>query len=371
MKVIFGIYVLLLLSLSIFSYGFVDANFPLKTPVFLSDLVNLHRPLSTMVFIVIVTLLFGFYGWILWAVKTRRINLKQIIFLLGITIFILFFSFPAFSYDIFNYMATAKVTFLYRENPYLVMPIEFSGEPMLEFMHAANKTALYGPVWILLTAIPHVAGLGNLILTVFTFKAFVLIFYLVGAYLIWKLSDKNINSLVLFAFNPLILIETLVSSHNDVVMMTFILLAFQFTFKKQRILGFTNWILSLGIKYATVVLLPVFLLQKKLSKEQIFHASYWLMFLVFLASPIREEIYSWYVIWLITFAVLIPKKRLVFYLTLALSLGTLLRYTPFLYTGTWEGITPLVKKIVTTVPLGLVSLAYFIDKLWLKKFFRS
>ena len=371
MNAVFCVYILLLLSLSIFSYGFVDANFPLKTPVFLSDLVNLQRPLSTMVFIIIVTLLFGFYGWILWRTAEKRLTAKQIWFLIGITVFILFFSFPAFSYDIFNYLATAKVAFLYKENPYIIMPIEFTGDPLLKFLHAANKIALYGPVWILLTAIPHVAGLGNLILTVFTFKAFILVFYLGAACLIWKLSGKNLKSLVFFAFNPLILIETLVSSHSDIVMMTFILLAFQFTFKKQRTRGFISWILSIGIKYATIVLLPVFLLEKKLSKEQIFYVSYWLMFLAFLLSPIREEIYPWYVIWLITLAALIPQKRFIFCLTLALSVGTLLRYTPFLYTGTWEGITPLVKKIVTTVPLGLVSLAYFIDKLWLKRFFRS
>ena len=41
------------------------------------------------------------------------------------------------------------------------MPIEIPNEPYLAFTRAANKTALYGPVWILLTAIPHLLGQGD------------------------------------------------------------------------------------------------------------------------------------------------------------------------------------------------------------------
>lgn len=368
MIIFFSFYIFTLLVLTVFSYGFVDANFPIKTLPFLYNLVHLQRGLATMIYIIVAGLLFVFYGLFIWWVGKKRLVTKQIWMLIGLTCGILLFSFPSFSYDIFNYMATAKVTFFYKENPYLIMPIEFVGEPMLKFLHAANKTALYGPVWILFTAIPHAAGLGNLILTVFTFKAFISIFYLGAAWLVWKLSDKNINSLVLFAFNPLILIETLVSSHNDVVMMVLVLLALYFSLRKKKILGFFSWVLSVGIKYASLVLLPIFFLAKRLSKEQIFQASYWLMFLVFLISPIREEIYPWYVIWLLTFAALIPGNRFIVCLTLALSLGTLFRYTPFIYTGEWSGITPMVKKIVTAVPPLLVCFTFLGKKLWSRKF---
>lgn len=367
----FILYILTLFVLSIFSYGFVDPNFPLIPLRPLYNLINFQRTLTTIIYIFLVTLLFGTYGYLLRQSRKRKINESQVWFLIFISVAILFFSFPAFSYDIFNYMATAKVTFLYKENPYLIMPIEFLGEPLLKFMHAANKTALYGPVWILLTAIPHIAGFGNLFLTIFTFKAFVAPFYVWAIWLIWQLSGKDLFSVVFFALNPLILIETLVSAHNDIVMMTLALLAFYLNLKKkQTIIVFLVLLFSIGIKYATIVLFPVFLLSKRFPKEQIFTVSYWLMFLIFLASPIREEIYPWYVIWLLTFAALTPRDSFIFWLTLSLSLGTLLRYVPFLYSGGWEGAMPLIKRIVTIIPPALVIFSFFFkEKLLPKKIF--
>lgn len=357
----------LVILLTIFSYGFIDPNFPYHGPKLLFDLVYHQRLFATMIYIIIVVGEFGVFWHLLKRVEKKKISFDKIKKIIIATALILFFAFPAFSYDIFNYMATAKVAFLYRENPYLVMPIEFFGEPMLKFMHAANKTALYGPVWILLSAIPHFLGLGNLLLTVFSFKALMTFFYFLALGAIWKISEKNLFSLVFFGLNPLVLIEILVSAHNDIVMMSFCLWGFYFFFDKKKILGTLGIVGSFGIKYATVILFPLFLLPWKLNRERIFTISYWLMFGVFLTAPLREEIYSWYVVWLISFAALVPKKKFIIWLTIALCLGTLLRYAPFLYTESWEGITPLVKKIVTVFPLIVIFFVFSLKRLWSRK----
>lgn len=356
-RLLFFLYILLFIALTVFSYGFVDANFPLKTSNFLHNLVHQKRFLATMIYVIFVFCLFGLYGYVLQQVKRKKLSVKQIWWLIFVAAGILFFSFPAFSYDIFNYMATAKVTFFYKENPYIVMPIELVGEPMLEFMHAANKTALYGPFWILLTAIPYFVGGGNILLSVFTFKAFVIGFYLGLAWLIWRISKKNVYSLAFFALNPLVIIETLVSSHNDVVMMFFVLLGFYLLFQKKKVLSFASILASTGIKYATIVLFPFFAFSSRFKKEKLITFSCWALLAVFILSPLREEIYSWYLIWIIALVALITQNRLLYWLTISFSFGLLLRYTPFLYTRSWGGITPMIKAITTFLP---PTLALFI-----------
>lgn len=367
-------YLLLLISLTVFSYGFVDLNFPLSVPAFLSGFVFYHHRITAVIYSLIVILFFIFYFQFLSLVKARKWLTKKIWQVIFLTTAILFFAFPAFSYDVFNYMATARMTFLHHENPYLIMPLEIPNEPMLKFTHAANKTALYGPFWILLTALPHLIGLGNLIFTVFTFKLLVFSFYFGLIWLIWKLSNKNLYSLAFFALNPLVVIETLLGGHNDVVMMFFSLLAFYFLKQKRNFFASLSFFASVMIKFATIFLFPIFLYvlwqnwQKKVIEwPKIWSWSFLAMLLVFLLSPLREEIYSWYFIWPLTFASLMPLRQILLAVSSAFSIGLLFRFSPFLYTQSWRGITPLVKRIVTFTP-PLITFFYLkISKCALKK----
>lgn len=374
-------YILILIILALYTYGFVDPNLVLSTsnlykkfhqPLF--ELVFNNRPLSTTIFIVVIFLFSIFYFLSIRLAVKKKLNLGQLKRLLGITVGILILSYPAFSYDIFNYIFTAKVSYYYHENPYLVMPIEFIGDPNIAFTRAANKLALYGPSWIIISLIPFLAGLNNLILTIFSFKALVAVFYLATTWMIWKLS-KNMLSVVIFALNPLIVIETLVSGHNDIVMMFFALLSYLLL--KERKIGFA--VISLGIsilvKYATIVLLPIFLYaalktirKEKVDWDKVYLMSWLVMFIVFLVSPLREEIYPWYVIWFLSFAVFMRQVNILLVTTIVLSITTILRYPPVLYTGEYTGITPVAKEVLTFVPIIVVIAVFVMKKLIAKRY---
>jgi Gpi18-like mannosyltransferase len=276
------------------------------------------------------------------------------------------------SYDIFNYIATSKALFFYHENPYIIMPIELIGDPLLLFMHAANKVALYGPSWILLSGIPFLFGSGNFIITLFGFKLFIAVFYFATAFLIWKMS-KNIFSVILFALNPLVIIETLIGGHNDIVMIFFALLSFFFLTKRKVFFAILFFILSLLIKYATILLLPVFLhalwrifKRKEIDWKNIFYFSALIMILGFLLSPIREEIYPWYAIWFLPFVFLVPEKKTLVYVSIFSSFGLLFRYVPYMFSGIHEGLTPILKSLVTFAPAFLILLYLICRKLWEK-----
>ncbi len=351
MKALILGYGIFLLGFTLFTYLFVDLNL-----IYMKDLytgfANHNRELVSVIYVVFISIFFLFYIFFL-----RNINQKILMNLIILSVAFLFLSYPAIlSYDIFNYIFTAKILVWYQENPFIVMPIEFLGDPYLSFTHAANKVALYGPSWIGMTTLPYLLGFNNFILTLFNFKLFVVVFYFGIIYLIYKFT-KNIGSVAYFALSPLVLIETFVSGHNDVSMMFLALLSIYLLKKDKIILALFFLFASVLIKYATIFLLPIFIYylflkfkKRKIDWEKIYIFSSLLMLVVFILSPIREEIYPWYGIWFLTFIAITNNKKLKI-LGFVLSFGLLLRYVPYMYLGTHFGITPALKILVTYVPI--------------------
>lgn len=373
-KLVIIFYGIFLVLFSVFSYFFVDENIPYLGHVY-TGLAFSNRTTTTLLYILSIVIFFIFYGiFIFWGIR-KKIKTKEVVFLLCMTAAILFFSYPAMlSYDIFNYLATSKVLFFYHENPYLVMPIEFTGDSFLPFMHAANKIALYGPFWIILTGIPYLLGLGNFVLTLFASKLLTTLFYLLTVLIFWKLS-KNVVSLILFSLNPLILVEILVSGHNDIAMMFLALLSFFLLTKRKIVLATMFMILSILIKYSTIFLLPVFLYiflmlrkNKNIDWEKTYYYPLLSMFVIFLLAPLREEIYPWYAVWFLPFSFLISKNKILVCLSISFSFGLLFRYIPYMFFGTHAGFTPLFKMIVTFIPALLVSFYFIYKKICGRKF---
>lgn len=364
-------YLLLLVGLVVFSYGLIDPNLKLVVWGRLDFFTFLNPLLTTLIFAFFLLALFGFYFYFLNLAEKRKVLPKQWSRLIAMTTAILLFSYPAFSSDIFNYIMTAKVVTFYRENPYLVMPIEFLGEPMLAFMHLANRLTPYPPLWIGLTLIPSFLAKGNILTSLFLFKLLIVAFYLGIVFLIGKIlgeinSRKKLKGVVFFALNPLVLIEVLVSSHNDVVMMFFALLGFFLLFQKRKGPAFLSLFVSGGIKYVTLVLLPIFGLWDRLKKEKLISLACGTLFLALFLSPLKRELYPWYLVWVIPFVALAVEKKFLFWLSISFSFGLLCRYLPFLYTRSWAGITPRVKEWVAIIPPSLVVLSFSLRRIFRK-----
>jgi len=356
-------YSLFLIFFVIFSYLFVDLIlFYLK--FLFSNFAYSKRTIVSIGYFVLILIFFIFY---LTFSAQEGINAKKVIL---ITTLILIFSYPAMlSFDVFNYMATAKVLFQYRENPYIIMPIELTNEPLLKFMHAANKTALYGPTWILLTFVPYFLGFGNFLITIFSFKLLSAIGYFGICFLIWKIKKDN-KSLLLFALNPLVLIETITSSHNDSIMVFFAIMSMYFIKEKKYLFFIISIFISVGIKYATVFLIPIYLIilirqwrKKSIDWNKIFLLSCFSMFTIFLLSSFREEIYPWYAIWFLPFLYLSKERKLFFWIFQALSFSLLLRYIPFMYSGTYFGPTPYLKILLTIMPVIVLIFIWLLNRL--------
>ncbi len=357
--------------LSFLSYGFIDPHLSFFShPLYLwvqnvlIFLVYRQSALAAALYVCIIAAFFVAYGIFLWGKGQEKIrSAPRWIFTLAV---ILVFSYPAFSYDIYNYIATAKVAFLYRENPYVVMPIEIPNEPMLSFTRAANKVALYGPAWIVLTSFPYIAGAGNMLATIVSFKTFAALFYAAVTYLIYR-KTKRWDQVMFFALNPLMLIEVLVSGHNDIVMMA-LGLAGLLLWNRQgmqyKAAGTILFISSVLIKGATIALVPLlFFSGWKWEKKMLVAGA--LMFGVFLLSPLREEMYPWYAVWWLSCIAFVPirKHSFIHWFSFWLSFGLILRYVPWIATREYGGITPVTRIIVTTVPVLIYVFIRFRKKI--------
>lgn len=356
---IFDAYVIISFLIVLFSYGFVDANLVLsKSTVYQ----NMQRYVSQVVFgdrvhaaigyVVVLLVLFLLYVYVLHLVRTQILKKRNLYQIIIITAGILLFAYPAFSHDMFNYMLTSRLTFFYQENPYIVMPIEVPNEPMLAFTRAANKLALYGPTWIVFTYIPYILGQNNYWLTILIYKATNVGLYLLFVRLLYK-QTKSLINVSLFALNPLVLIELLVSGHNDLFMMVLAYSGLLLSQQKNiigKVKGYVLLFLSVFVKFSTIALVPL-LFYKKITKEKMFLYASFLMFFVFLLSPIREEMYPWYAVWFMVFVFSLPRKK--FHIlqntVIALSLGLVLRQTFYIATGLYTGWTQFARTGITVV----------------------
>lgn len=341
------IYIILFLILTLYSYTQIDLNLTLSSNHYyqliqrqLIQLGYYQRQISTGILALLLISLFGFYFWALKLAVEKRLTNVSVKWLIAVT-GILIFAYPAFSHDLFNYMFDARVVTNYGLDPSFFKALDFPFDPWTRFMRWTHRYYPYGPGWLLLTLIPSVLGMGKFVVTLFFFKLMFLLFHLANIWLIGEIGEmwgkeKKIVAMMFYALNPLILIESLVSPHNETAMLTGVLLAVYFWSKKQAFRSAIFLIASIGIKYVSVVLTPIFLLTKKFDVSLI----PW-MFFLWLAALIpvvlQREPYSWYLVPLVAFAAL-SSSKLIKVATAAASAALLSRYLPFFLYGDY-GVT--------------------------------
>lgn len=254
------LYSILLFLFSVYSYALIDVNLTLINNKYWTSFRNMmvdfgyfHRDQSAIVFLIFIILLFIFNWYFIKQYK--KIN---ILLLTLITGGILLFSYPFLSHDLFSYIFDAKIVTQYHQNPYLMRPQDFPGDQWLRFLHWTHRTYPYGPTFLVTTLIPSFFAGTKFILQFLFFKLMFVIFYFLG---VWSLRKLNKKWAVIFATHPLILVEGLMNSHNDLLSVSFSLLGiYSLLSNKNIIISRLLLVYSAGIKFITV---PLLFLTKK------------------------------------------------------------------------------------------------------------
>lgn len=387
-RLLISLYILTLIGLFLYSYTQVDLSLTLSK-FSLWQVVEksfqyigyFQRPLSTTLYILLLVLLFGGYTGLLIAAYKKNLERKTIWLLVFFIAILLTFAYNAFSYDLFNYIFDAKVVTFYHSNPYHHYALQYPHDPMLSFMHWVERTYPYGPLWLGITVPFSFIGGQIFLITFYLFKIIASLSYVGTAYFIEKTAKKiapaqSLFSLVLFAFSPLVLIEGLVSGHNDMVMIFLSALALYLLVSKQYVTSFFSLAASIATKFATAIWVPLWIVlvyvqsRKKNNHYEIFMIVGSLISLipVILATQ-RTNFQPWYFLYVLPFAVL-TKKTFIFVPFIIFSLFALLQYIPFLYTGNWNPPIPMILNelaIVGIIVSFIVALGLFIYNLSVAK----
>lgn len=321
-----------------------------------------NRPLSTLLYCFIVILLFALYVVTLVLSKKNKLQARSIWIITILAAVILAFSYNAFSYDFFNYIFDARIFTHYGLNPYQYKALDFPHDPMLGFMHWTHRTYPYGPFWLALTVPLSYVGFGYFLPTFYLFKILSAACYLVCCYFIYKIAKKMklvnpVFALSFFALNPLVLIESLVSAHNDIVMMALALCGVYLLTQDKKYHSWLLLLLSIGIKFATALLVPLFLwypFSKRKNKDIIFLLGSVLCMLiaVYLAS-VRTTFQPWYFLLVMPIASLLSNKYYILIPSVLFSFLILFQYVPYFYTGNYNPPIPMIMNQMLFISIGV------------------
>lgn len=360
-RILFIGYLIAVAGMFFYSYTQVDLNLTLSRMSVWQTIEKAfqyvgyyQRPLSAGLYVALLALFFSLYVYALRLVSAGKITAKQIWIIVAVLLFLVF-SYPAFSYDIFNYMFDAKTVLVYRMSPYAVRPLQFTGvDPYLTFLHWTHVPSVYPPFWIFLTGFPYLLGFGVFLLTLWNFKLLMAAGYLLAAWSVHEILKhsgyKNpAVGLALFALNPLVIIESLVSSHNDIVMMGLGAFAYLLFVQGKRVWSWGTVAMSVGIKFMTVGLIPLFLVGWRKGYALMAMAAVSGLFLY----VTHREVMPWYFLWLLPFIAILPHVLWLQIISVGISAGLLLRYAPFLYMGDWNPPVPMMKLWLSVIPIAI------------------
>jgi len=352
------LYFIVILFFSIYSYSIVDLNLTLfnhkiwdNFRTFIIQIGYFNRGLSTTIFLSGIIILYFLY---LLVKKIKPNPIKLALIIGGVSLI----AYPFLSHDFFNYMFDAKILTFYGRNPYLFRALDFPADGWIRFMHWTHRVYPYGPTFLPITLVPSFLSMGKFIFSLFFFKATFVFFYFLA---VWVTNKIDKNKALIIATHPLIIIEGLITPHNDLIAMSLGLFGIYLLFNK------SNWsrvsfVVSGLIKYST---LSTIILSRKNNLLNILAFIGILVPLFYLTF--YSEIQPWYFLTLFIFVPIFFNiiKKIEFFLA-----GLLFSYYPYIMFGNWSTKSQIDLKhqiiifffVINLLALGIYKIFYFVKK---------
>jgi hypothetical protein len=169
------------------------------------------------------------------------------------------------SQDIFLYAMYGRMASIYNVNPCVVSPTAYTTDIFHVFLlDKGLGVAHYGPLWIDMTLPVVLIARASVANILFGFRLLGFIFYMANAMLIWVILTKlkpemRISGVVLFAWNPLVLLTGVSEAHYEIVVITFLLLGALLFQRRSFLLSWVFLLLATLLNMFCLLLLPFFL----------------------------------------------------------------------------------------------------------------
>ena len=172
----------------------------------------------------------------------------------------------AFSADVYNYVIDGRLWGVLGWNPYVRYPITgLHGDSVLRACLIIDgnppRADSYGPLWTLIAAlVAKVLANATLAANLWAHRALALLSALAATGGVYKLARSwdvraALRRSALFATHPLVLYETAVGGHNDIMMVALAVWAFALAESWPLVAGLLLGA-SVAVKYATIVVAP-------------------------------------------------------------------------------------------------------------------
>lgn len=254
-----------------------------------------NKILSTVIYLILFVALMALYLMLIGK-KEQFKDIRQILKYIAIISIIFAIMLPWTTSDIFYYMGVGELDSQYGQNPYYVTMKEYYeqnqenvNDDILEqgaYGFWADTTVVYGPIAQLIFKICTAISFKNIDVCLAIFKTLNVIVHLANCYLIYKLSNKKFT--LIYGVNPFVLLEFIGNVHNDIIVVFFVLLTLYFLKKHKLVPSLVSLALATGIKYFTMLLLPVVIIyhfkeEHKLSIRFLRCFQYGILFLIIFA----------------------------------------------------------------------------------------
>lgn len=212
------------------------------------NLQNSQSGTNTVEFLLLIAVAFVIYGLCalfisFWAPENKKNNRTLLLVWLGTLAagLLLLLVSASVSHDVFIYAGYGRLMVVYHANPYFVPPSTFPHDPIYPLNGWTYSTSAYGPLWLLVCALSELFSGADPLRYVIFFCALGLTAHLLNTLLVMTIlrtmgrSQRTVViGTLLYAWNPLVLFESSNGGHNDIFMITFILLGILFAIRNEK-----------------------------------------------------------------------------------------------------------------------------------------
>jgi hypothetical protein len=164
------------------------------------------------------------------------IHRRWLYFLLATTILFgitLLFQPMLFSDDVFTYIFSGRILTIYGADPLNTAPLQFPNDPFYPYVLSGRYLPnIFGPLWLYIASLLSWLGSlsGSMPLTLLLFKGFALLMHLINCLLFWLILSqiaptRRMFGTLLYAWNPLAVLELAGGGHNEGLLICLLLLA--------------------------------------------------------------------------------------------------------------------------------------------------
>lgn len=203
--------------------------------------------------------------------EDRSLLFRTVCLLTGVFGVVFIFAPAVRSQDIFLYATYARMATFFNMNPFVMSPTaNVTGLFHTFFLGKGLGVAHFGPLWIDMTIPVVLVARANVVNILFGFRLLGYFFYLANAMLIWAILAKlkpemRLSGVILFAWNPLVLLLGISEVHYEIVVITLLLLGALFSQRRAFLLSWFFMLVATLLNVFCLLLMPLFL--KLLWKE--------------------------------------------------------------------------------------------------------